>query len=137
MDAISIAQLVLRMLLAVAFVALGLSHRWWRIQKLLIETAVPSALIGTGSTVAQSRRAMAIANGILAVSVVGGLGLLAPWGVVRLAAGLVLASLVLAVGVMRFLESRSSWSEPAFRGELALDWSISAAVPALIIVSVL
>lgn len=137
MDVIEIAQLVLRIVFALAFAALGLSFRLWRVQKLLIETAIPTALIGSAGGVAASRRAMAIANGMLAASVIGGLGLLAPWEPVRLTAGIALAGLVLAVGVLRFLDSRTSWSEPAFRGELALDWSASAVVPALVILSVL
>ncbi|ROR66786.1 hypothetical protein [Agrococcus jenensis] len=137
MDAIAIAQLVLRVLLAAAFVAFGLSHRWWRVQKTLIETVIPSALIGAADGAAASRRAMAIANGLLAASVIGGLALLAPWELVRLSAGIALAALVLTVAVVRFLDSRAFWSEPAFRGELVLDWTVSAAVPALIVISVL
>lgn len=137
MDALAIAQLALRVLFAAAFVAFGLSHRLWRVQKLLIETVIPTALIRAADGSAASRRAMAIANGMLAASVVGGLCLLAPWEPVRLTAGIALAGVVLAVGVVRFLDSRASWSEPAFRGELALDWGLSAAAPALIIASVL
>lgn len=136
-DVLEVAQLVLRLLLAAAFVTLGLSQRWWRIQKYLIEFVIPSALVGEGDTQTTTRRAVAIANSLLVACIVGGLGLLAPWEPVRLVVGVALAGLVLAVGVVRFLDSRASWSEPAFRAELALDWSASALAPVLIVLAVL
>lgn len=136
MDALEIAQLVLRILLAAALVALGLSQRWWRIQKYLMEFVIPGALVGQGAVEAQTRRARAIANGMLAASVVGGIALLAPWEPVRFAVGMLLAVCALAIGVWRFLGSRAYWREPAFRGELALDWSASAVAPALIALAV-
>jgi hypothetical protein len=136
-DALEAAQLVLRVLLAAAFVVLGLSQRWWRIQKYLIEFAIPNAVVGEGDVETTTRRAVAIANSLLATSVVGGIALLAPWPLVNLIAGLILAGLVVVVGVMHFLESRTSWSEPAFRGELALAWGASSLAPVLIVLAVL
>ncbi|MGM1030351.1 MAG: hypothetical protein ACQEWM_10890 [Actinomycetota bacterium] len=136
MDALAIAQLVLRILLAALLIGFALSHPWFRVRKMLIETVIPARLAGSDPAAA-SARMVAIANGLLVVCALAGLALLAPWSGVRLGAGIAIAALALAAALVRFADSREGWSEPAFRGELALEWSASAVLPVLVVLAVL
>ncbi|WP_404311593.1 hypothetical protein LG314_09535 [Agrococcus terreus] len=142
MDPLEVAQLVLRIALALAFVLLGLSRPVWRIRKALIETVIPSAVVGRADGAVATRRMLGVANALLATSVVGGLAMLAPWEAVRVAgalvlAALVLAALVLALGAQPLAGLRRHWAEPAFRGELALQVVGVLALPAALVLSVL
>lgn len=136
-DPLEVAQLVLRIALALAFVLLGLPRPVWRIRKALIETVIPSAVVGRADGAVATRRMLGVANALLATSVVGGLAMLAPWEAVRVAGALVLAALVLALGAQPLAGLRRHWAEPAFRGELALQVVGVLALPAALVLSVL
>lgn len=137
MDPLRIAQLVLRIVLAIAFVGLGLSHPVWRIRKAIVETVLPSALVDGLDGAAATRRMVGAANAILATSAIGGLALFAPWHGVQVAAAIVLAALVLLLGAQHLASFREHWAEPAFRGELLLQATGVLVVPALLVVAVL
>lgn len=91
MDAFALAQLVLRILLAVLFVGMGAAHFVPRVRRTM-GAMIPVGLAGPG------RRwvpALVTASGI--AEILGGLGLLAPWWGMRFTAGLALIALLILV----------------------------------------
>ncbi|WAC65369.1 DoxX family membrane protein [Agrococcus sp. SL85] len=91
MDAFSIAQLVLRILLAVAFVAMGASHFVPRVRRTM------AAMIPAGIAGPERRRALPLVTISGVAEILGGLGLLAPWWEVRFAAAIGIIALLVAV----------------------------------------
>ena len=91
MDAFVVAQWVLRILLAVVFVAMGALHFVPRVRRGM-EAMIPPGLRGTGI---RSPRSLVIVSGV--AEILGGIGLLAPWEPVRFAAGIGLIALLVAV----------------------------------------
>jgi uncharacterized membrane protein len=91
MDAFALAQLVLRIILAVVFVGMGAAHFVPRVQRTMA-AMIPAPLAGPDRRWATT---LVIVSGI--AEIVGGLGLLAPWWPVRFAAGLALIALLIAV----------------------------------------
>lgn len=91
MDAFAIAQLVLRIILAVVFVGMGLTHFVPRVRRTMA-AMIPSGLAG-----AERRWALPLVTASGVAEVLGGIGLLAPWWGVRFAAGIALIALLIAV----------------------------------------
>ncbi|GAA2171888.1 hypothetical protein GCM10009846_07630 [Agrococcus versicolor] len=91
MDAFLVAQWVLRVVLAIVFVAMGVLHFVPRVQRGM-QAMVPPAMRGTGL---RSPRTIVVVSGV--AEILGGLGLLAPWPTVRFAAGIGLIALLVAV----------------------------------------
>ena len=91
MDAFSIVQLVLRIILAAVFVFMGIAHFVPRAQRTMA-AMIPDALAGEGRRHAV---ALVVASGI--VEVAAGAALLTPWWGVRFAAGMVLIARLVAV----------------------------------------
>ena len=91
MDAFAIAQLVLRIILALVFVGMGITHFVPRVGRAM-EAMIPAGLAGPEGRWAPT---LVTASGI--AEILGGLGLLAPWWGVRFAAGLALIALLIAV----------------------------------------
>jgi uncharacterized membrane protein len=91
MDAFAIAQLVLRIILALVFIGMGITHFVPRVRRAM-ESMIPAGLAGPARRWAPT---LVTASGI--GEILGGLGLLAPWWGVRFAAGLALIALLIAV----------------------------------------
>lgn len=91
MDAFAIAQLVLRILFALIFVGMGVTHFVPRVRHAMA-AMIPAGLAGPDRRWAP---ALVTVSGI--AEIVGGLGLLAPWWGARFAAGLGLIALLIAV----------------------------------------
>ena len=91
MDAFAIAQLVLRILLAVLFIGMGAAHFVPRVRRTM------GAMIPAGFAGRERRWAPMLVTATGVVEILGGLGLLAPWWGVRFAAGLVLIAVLVAV----------------------------------------
>lgn len=91
MDAFAIAQLVLRIILALVFVGMGLTHFVPRVRRTMA-AMIPARLAGP-----ERRRALPLVTISGVAEVLGGIGLLAPWWGVRFAAGIALIALLIAV----------------------------------------
>ena len=91
MDAFAIAQLVLRIILAVIFVGMGATHFVPRVRRTM-GAMIPAGLAGPHRSWAPT---LVTVSGI--AEILGGLGLRAPWWGVRFAAGLALIALLVAV----------------------------------------
>lgn len=91
MDAFSIVQLVLRIILAVLFIAMGAMHFVPRVRRGM-SAMIPDWIAGP-----ERRRAGMLVTVSGIAEIVGGLGLLAPWWGVRFAAGMALIALLIAV----------------------------------------
>ncbi|WP_347756457.1 DoxX family membrane protein [Agrococcus sp. ProA11] len=91
MDPFAIAQLVLRIILAAAFIGMGITHFVPRVRRTMA-AMIPAGLAGPERGWAVP---LVTISGI--AEIVGGLGLLAPWWGVRFAAGLALVALLIAV----------------------------------------
>jgi uncharacterized membrane protein len=91
MDAFALAQLVLRIILALVFVGMGITHFVPRVRRAM-EAMVPAGLAGP-----ERRRAPALVAISGVAEILGGLALLAPWWGVRFAAGIGLIALLIAV----------------------------------------
>ena len=91
MDPFLVAQWVLRIVLAVVFVAMGALHFVPRVQRSM-GVMIPPGMRGTGI---RSPRSLVVVSGI--AEILGGIGLLAPWMPVRFAAGIGLIALLVAV----------------------------------------
>lgn len=91
MDAFSIAQLVLRILLAVVFVGMGAAHFVPRVRRTMA-AMIPAPIAGP-----ERRRALPLVTISGVAEILGGIGLLAPWWGVRFAAALGLIALLVAV----------------------------------------
>ncbi|WP_413318939.1 hypothetical protein AA0Z99_01915 [Agrococcus sp. 1P02AA] len=91
MDAFALAQLVLRIILALVFVGMGLTHFVPRVRRTM------AAMIPAGIAGPERRRALPLVTISGVAEVLGGIGLLAPWWGVRFAAGIALIALLIAV----------------------------------------
>ncbi len=91
MDPFLVAQWVLRIVLAVVFVAMGALHFVPRVQRGM-ESMIPPGMRGTGI---RSPRTLVVVSGV--AEILGGLGLLAPWWPVRFVAAIGLIALLVAV----------------------------------------
>lgn len=91
MDAFAIAQLVLRIILALVFIGMGATHFVPRVRRTMA-AMIPSSLTGP-----DRRWALPFVTISGVAEILGGLGLLAPWWGVRFAAGLALIALLIAV----------------------------------------
>lgn len=91
MDPFAIVQLVLRILLAVAFVGMGATHFIPRVRRTMA-AMIPASLAGPERRWA---RPLVTASGV--AEILGGIGLLAPWWGLRFAAGIALIALLVAV----------------------------------------
>lgn len=91
MDPFLVVQWVLRIVLAVLFVAMGALHFVPKVQRGM-GAMIPPGIKGTGI---RSPRSLVLISGVAEIA--GGLGLLAPWDPVRFAAGIGLIALLIAV----------------------------------------
>lgn len=91
MDAFAIVQLVLRIILAVIFIGMGLTHFVPRVRRTMA-AMIPAALAGK-----ERRWALPLVTASGVAEILGGIGLLAPWWGVRFAAGIALIALLVAV----------------------------------------
>ena len=91
MDAFAIAQLVLRIILAVIFIGMGITHFLPRVRRTM------AAMIPAGIAGPDRKRARPLVTASGVAEILGGIGLLAPWWGVRFAAGLALIALLVAV----------------------------------------
>lgn len=99
MDALDVAQLGLRILLAAACVVVGAVHFPYRGRKLVAETMVPSRLAGSDPA-RQTSRMTAIVTALGVVWVAAGVGLLAPWPGARVGAALILIALIATLALV-------------------------------------
>lgn len=91
MDSFAIAQLVLRIILAVVFIGMGVTHFLPRVRRTMA-AMIPASMAGRDRAWAVP---LVTISGV--AEILGGIGLLAPsWGV-RFAAGLALIALLIAV----------------------------------------
>lgn len=91
MDPFAIAQLVLRIILAVVFIVMGVTHFLPRVRRTMA-AMIPASLAGPDRRWAKP---LVTASGV--AEILGGIGLLAPWWGVRFAAGLAVIALLVAV----------------------------------------
>lgn len=91
MDPFLVVQWVLRIALAVVFVAMGALHFVPKVARGM-GAMIPPGIKGTGI---RSPKALVIVSGV--AEILGGIGLLAPWMPVRFAAGIGLIALLIAV----------------------------------------
>ncbi|MCR8671340.1 hypothetical protein [Agrococcus sp. HG114] len=91
MDAFALVQLVLRIILALVFVGMGITHFVPRVRRAM------AAMIPAGLAGPERRWAPALVTVSGVAEVVGGLALLTPWWIVRFVAGLGLIALLIAV----------------------------------------
>lgn len=91
MDPFAIAQLVLRIILALVFIGMGATHFVPRVRRTM------AAMIPAGFAGPERRRALPLVTASGVAEILGGIGLLAPWWGVRFAAGLALIALLIAV----------------------------------------
>lgn len=91
MDPFTVAQWVLRAVLALVFVGMGILHFMPRVRETMA-AMIPPAMRRTGLL---SPSALVTISGV--AEILGGVGLLAPWQPVRFAAGIALIALLVAV----------------------------------------
>ncbi|KAA6432838.1 DoxX family membrane protein [Agrococcus sediminis] len=110
MDAFALAQLVLRILLAVVFIGMGAAHFVPRVRRTM-GAMIPAGLAGPDRRWAPT---LVTVSGV--AEILGGLGLLAPWWGVRFAAGLALIALLILV----FPANAQAAKEPERFGAVAV-----------------